>query len=149
MQCARIFDALLSISHLDSDGVQANSRGFAIQDSLSRIESEFSAECDSKPLRFKVWPSDIWVDSDPVLLERILTNLVSNAVKYTQPGGDCWLRVAGEAVEHNFRCGTLDWGFPRNTTKRYSVSFFSSITQSAIAMRGWDSGLLSRIGLHL
>jgi signal transduction histidine kinase/CheY-like chemotaxis protein len=82
-----LFDALLSISHLDSGGVQPRFRGFAIQDFLSRIESEFSAECDSKPLRFVVWPSDIWVDSDPVLLERILTNLVSNAVKYTPPGG--------------------------------------------------------------
>jgi two-component system, sensor histidine kinase len=82
-----LFDALLNISQLDSGGVEANFRHFAIQDSLSRIESEFSAECDRKMLRFKVWPNAAWVHSDPALLDRILLNFVANAVKYTPTGG--------------------------------------------------------------
>jgi len=82
-----LFDALLNISQLDSGGVEASFRNFAIQDSLSRVESEFSAECDRKMLRFKVWPSTAWVHSDPMLLDRILLNFVANAVKYTPTGG--------------------------------------------------------------
>src|SRR5206468_5755495 len=38
-------------------------------------------------LSFRVLPSDAWVRSDFILLERILFNLVSNAVRYTSQGG--------------------------------------------------------------
>jgi two-component system, sensor histidine kinase len=96
-----LFDALLNISQLDAGGVEASFRHFAIQDSLSRIESEFSAECDRKMLRFKVWPSATWVHSDPALLDRILLNFVANAVKYTPTGGGLLVacRHRGERVE--------------------------------------------------
>lgn len=96
-----LFDALLNISQLDAGGVEARFRHFAIQDSLSRIESEFSAECDRKMLRFKVWPSAAWVHSDPALLDRILLNFVANAVKYTPTGGGLLVacRPRGERVE--------------------------------------------------
>lgn len=96
-----LFDALLNISQLDSGGVEASFRNFAIQDSLSRVESEFSAECDRKMLRFKVWPSSAWVHSDPTLLDRILLNLVANAVKYTPSGGGLLVacRPRGDRVE--------------------------------------------------
>lgn len=96
-----LFDALLNISQLDAGGVEAKFRNFAIQDSLSRVESEFSAECDRKMLRFKVWPSTAWVHSDPMLLDRILLNLVANAVKYTPTGGGLLVacRRRGEKVD--------------------------------------------------
>jgi CheY-like chemotaxis protein len=47
----------------------------------------FSAMAREKRLRFRIIPNDAWVRSDFILLERILLNLVSNAVRYTVKGG--------------------------------------------------------------
>jgi CheY-like chemotaxis protein/anti-sigma regulatory factor (Ser/Thr protein kinase) len=41
----------------------------------------------AKDLRLAIVETRAWVDSDPVLLERILSNLVSNAIRYTARGG--------------------------------------------------------------
>jgi CheY-like chemotaxis protein len=54
---------------------------------LQRIESTFAEPAREKNLSFRVLPSDAWVRSDFILLERILFNLVSNAVRYTSQGG--------------------------------------------------------------
>jgi two-component system, sensor histidine kinase len=82
-----LFDALLNIAQLDAGGTPAKPSAYAIEHSLDRIVSEFSAECDRKMLRLTVRPSKAIVWVDPGMLDRVLLNLVANAVKYTQSGG--------------------------------------------------------------
>ena len=60
---------------------------FPIAHLLRRIEATFAAAAREKGLRLRVVPSSAWVRSDAILLERILLNLVSNAVRYTARGG--------------------------------------------------------------
>jgi two-component system, sensor histidine kinase len=94
-----LFDALLNISQLDAGGIKPEPVSHPIQDSLIRIQAEFAAECAHRQLRFMVWPSREWVMTDPALLDRIMLNLVSNAVKYTYTGGvlvGCRKRSAGQ-----------------------------------------------------
>ena len=78
-----LFDALLDISKLDAGVLEPSVAEFPIAPLLKRIEATFLAPAREKGLRLRVLPSDAWVRSDPILLERILLNLVSNAVKYT------------------------------------------------------------------
>jgi len=96
-----LFDSLLSIAQFDAGGVHASPRAVPIQPSLDRLRDGFSGECDLKSLRFTVWPSNAWVDTDPVLLDRILFNLLSNAIKYTPSGGGILVgcRKRGQALE--------------------------------------------------
>jgi CheY-like chemotaxis protein len=54
---------------------------------LSRIAATFAPAARDKGLSLRVVPSNAWVRSDPILLEQILLNLVSNAVRYTPTGG--------------------------------------------------------------
>ena len=54
---------------------------------LKRIESTFADAAREKGLSFRLVPSSAWVRSDFILLERIVLNLVSNAVRYTATGG--------------------------------------------------------------
>src|SRR5262249_47009172 len=54
---------------------------------LTRIDSTFAGAAREKGLSFRVIPSSAWIRSDPILLERIILNLVSNAVRYTASGG--------------------------------------------------------------
>jgi CheY-like chemotaxis protein len=54
---------------------------------LQNIETTFDQATREKGLRLRVRRSDVWVRSDAMLLERILLNLASNAVRYTLRGG--------------------------------------------------------------
>jgi signal transduction histidine kinase/CheY-like chemotaxis protein len=82
-----LLDALLDMSKLDAGGVTARRSEFALQPLLSRIVDDFAADALQRGLRLKLRATHAWVDTDPLLLERIMINLVSNAVRYTQRGG--------------------------------------------------------------
>lgn len=82
-----LLDSLLDISRLDAGAVAPEIADFPVQSLLSRMEDGFMQAAQEKGLTFRVVPSRVWVSSDPVLLERIVTNLVSNALRYTRRGG--------------------------------------------------------------
>src|SRR4029078_12950885 len=81
--CEPLFD----MTKLEPGILQANPADMPVQRLLDRIETTFAAPADQKGLSLRVVPSSGWVRSDPILLERILFNLVSNAVRYTARGG--------------------------------------------------------------
>jgi len=81
-----LFDALLDISKLDAGGITTNVTEFPIARLLRRIEFTFAEVAREKGLSFRVVSSSAWVRSDFVLLERIVLNLLSNAVRYTSAG---------------------------------------------------------------
>ncbi|NMF90039.1 response regulator [Aromatoleum petrolei] len=81
-----LLDSLLDISRLDADVVKPNVRAFPLQPLLDRIAADERPGADARDLELKARPTDAWISSDPVLFERILSNLVSNAVRYTRKG---------------------------------------------------------------
>ena len=83
----RLFSALMDISKLDAGAVAPKRVPFPLASLFERVQREFGPMAATKGLRLVVAPTRAWVDSDPVLLERILANLVSNAVRYTMRGG--------------------------------------------------------------
>jgi CheY-like chemotaxis protein len=83
----KLLDALLDISKLDAGVLTPQVADFAINPLLARMETAFAAAAQAKGLRLRVLPTRLIVRSDPVLLERIVMNLVSNAVRYTERGG--------------------------------------------------------------
>ena len=82
-----LFEALLDMSRLDAGVLEPNLSEFPIERLLKRIETTFTEAAREKGLRFGVVSSSAWVRSDFILLERIVLNLVSNAVRYTPHGG--------------------------------------------------------------
>src|SRR5262249_6102756 len=91
-----LFEALLDMTKLEAGILQANPADLPVQRLPDGIETTFAALADKKGLSLRVVPCREWVHSDPVLLERILFNLVSNAVRYTARGGvvvGCRLRA--------------------------------------------------------
>ena len=81
-----LFNALLDISKLDAGVLATNVTEMPIAHLLTRIESTFAEAARQKGLSFRVVPSSAWVRSDFILLERVMLNLVSNAVRYTSSG---------------------------------------------------------------
>jgi CheY-like chemotaxis protein len=82
-----LFDALLDVSKLDAGIVRPEIRDFSLQAVLDRIGRECAAEAAGKGLRLRLMPTRAAARSDPGLLERILLNLVFNAIRYTNAGG--------------------------------------------------------------
>jgi signal transduction histidine kinase len=82
-----LFNALLDITKLDAGALTPTIGEFPIAELLGRIASTFAPVAQEKGLSIHSVPSSAWVRSDPVLLERIVLNLVSNAVRYTAAGG--------------------------------------------------------------
>lgn len=97
-----LFNALLDISRLDAGVLVPKISEFPVDQLLERLETTSTAVAREKGLRLRVISSRAWVRSDFILLERILLNLVSNAVRYTARGGivvACRRRGAFSRVE--------------------------------------------------
>jgi signal transduction histidine kinase len=82
-----LFNALLDVSKLDAGALTPDVSEFPIARLLKRIESTFAEAAREKELSLRILPSGAWVRTDFILIERILFNLVSNAVRYTSRGG--------------------------------------------------------------
>jgi len=82
-----LFEALLDMSKLEAGILEPNLTEFPVEHLLRRLETTFAGAAREKGLRLRFVPSKAWVRSDFILLERILLNLVSNAVRYTERGG--------------------------------------------------------------
>jgi len=81
-----LFNALLDISKLDAGVLSPSITEFPVAKLLERVDTTFTGAAREKGLSLRVISSSAWVRSDFILLERIVFNLVSNAVRYTSTG---------------------------------------------------------------
>ena len=103
------FDMLLDISKLDAGVVPVNPTTFELAEALVHVCQPFQALVDARGLALRTrWPEGIFVTTDRALLERILRNLLDNALKYTRAGtigvhasldgADCVIRVEDTGI---------------------------------------------------
>ena len=81
-----LFNELLDLSRLDAGTVEARVQAVELEPIFDRLGDLFHAEADRRGLSLRFVPTRHTVRTDPVLLERIVANLVSNALRYTQQG---------------------------------------------------------------
>lgn len=81
-----LFGAILDISRLDAGVIESRPRIFAIRPLLERISREEMPEVKRKGIALHLLPCSLSVQTDPILFERVLRNLLSNAVRYTDRG---------------------------------------------------------------
>jgi two-component system, sensor histidine kinase len=91
-QCVESLDGLLegvlSISRLDAGKVQRHITAVDMRELLMRLQTLYEGVAQSKGLvlRLKLPQGSAWAQTDPVLMERVLGNLLSNALRYTSSG---------------------------------------------------------------
>jgi signal transduction histidine kinase/CheY-like chemotaxis protein len=83
----RSFNAMLDISRLDAGTIEPNIQHFPLRDVFRRLHMHYAGQAEGAGLALRFSPGGKWVSSDPQLLERILGNLIQNALKYTERGG--------------------------------------------------------------
>lgn len=81
-----LLGALLNIGQLDAGRIQPTVKTFQIATILERLKVQFDHMAREKGLELRIVNSTATVVSDRALLERILSNFVSNAIRYTEIG---------------------------------------------------------------
>ena len=83
---AALLNAILDVSRFDAGTVRPERSHFVLGPVLERLRHAHAEAAMRKGLELRVVPSTAVVETDPVLLFRVLSNLVSNAVRYTDEG---------------------------------------------------------------
>ena len=83
----RSFNAMLDISKLDAGALSPKVETFAVRDMFRRLHMQYAGQAEFAGLGLRFTPAGKTVSSDPQLLERIVGNLIQNAIKYTAHGG--------------------------------------------------------------
>lgn len=81
-----LFGGLLDISRLDAGIVEVHRTSFAVQPLIERVCRDYEAQASEKGLELRRRPTRDFVFTDPMLFERILRNIVVNAVTHTDRG---------------------------------------------------------------
>ena len=84
---ADMLDTLLDFSRIEAGVVSPQIQPFSLQDLLNKIEREFEPQADAKGLAYRSRETPLLAQSDPALVELVLRNLVSNAIRYSDAGG--------------------------------------------------------------
>jgi PAS domain S-box-containing protein len=103
-----LLNSLLDISRLDAGVVTPEWEEFPMQRLVDRLSAEFGRQAQGKGLKFSSEACGAVVRSDPNLLAEVITNLVSNAIRYTdkgevkmacvERGGHCHLEVSDTGI---------------------------------------------------
>lgn len=134
------FGAMLDISRLDAGVVQTAPQTFPIRDLFRRLYQQFGGDAEARNLSLRFRATGRIVRSDPLLLERVLANLVQNALRYTRQGG-----VLVAARRHANGIGLEVWdtglGIPEDKMEMIFREFYQIDNPERDRGRGLGMGL--------
>jgi signal transduction histidine kinase/CheY-like chemotaxis protein len=139
-----LLDQLLDLSKLEAGAVQALQEDFAIRDTLAVIETQFAPLARAKGIELRMRASRASIRSDPLLVQRILLNLVANAIRYTDQGG---VLVGCRRRGERLRIAVWDTGCGIPDDRRDDV--FREFVQLGGPERRHSSGIEGPMGLGL
>lgn len=131
-----LFAVLLDVSKLDAGVVEARREAVALGPLLARLVIDYAAQAKAKGVALRQAPTSLVVVSDPVLLEQVLRNLISNAVKYTDAGG-----VVVGARRRAGRVAVEVWDTGRGVPPTQAEAIFEEFYQIDNPERDRDKGL--------
>jgi CheY-like chemotaxis protein/anti-sigma regulatory factor (Ser/Thr protein kinase) len=82
-----LFSELLDITKIDTGGVEPEPEHFSVGDLFSRMRLHFEPTAFEKGLSLRFRGDQFFAYADPMIVERVVRNLVSNAIRYTEDGG--------------------------------------------------------------
>lgn len=123
----RLVDDLMDVSRIKSNKLQLNKGRIELSTVLRDALEVAGPHCEELGHRIDVRlpPESLWLDADRVRLTQVFGNLLTNACKYTLPGGSIWLRATREADDVVVSVADTGVGIPRDMLS----SVFDAFTQ--------------------
>lgn len=81
-----MFDEILDTSKIEADAIKPTLSRFQMGPLLHELRAVFAPAASAKRLELQICCCDVWIESDRLLLSRMLQNLLANAVRYTEAG---------------------------------------------------------------
>ena len=147
-QLLRIVDDILDYSKLEADRLELETTGFNLRELLENVIRLMDRPAESKGLRLYLHIEPgvrLPVRGDPVRLRQVLTNLISNAVKFTEKGSvSVHVKRLGEsAAQHQLRFEVRDTGIgiPAEAMDRMFTAFSQADASTTRLYGGTGLGL--------
>lgn len=144
-QLVRIVDELLEVSRITTGRIQLQKErialGVVVHNAVTTVRSLLDQH--KHELTLSQPRQAIWVHADAARLEQVLVNLLTNAAKYTEPGGHIWVTVQQEGEQAVLRMRDTGVGIAPEILPR----IFDLFTQAERSLDRSQGGL--GIGLAL
>ena len=144
-QLARIVDELLEVSRITTGRIQLHPTRIALRVVVENAVGTVRALIDQRQhqLTMSLPAQAVWVHADAARMEQVVVNLLTNAAKYTDPGGKIWLTLQPEGTEAVLRVRDTGVGIAPELLPR----IFDLFTQAERSLDRAQGGL--GIGLAL
>ena len=135
-----LLEGMLDLSRIDLGVTQAELRPIELDTLLKRVVATHAASAKAKGLALRLHRTSCWVTSDPVLLFRMISNLVANAVCYTDRGK---ILVGVRRVADKIRIEVWDTGIGISAEHQPLIfnEFYQADNQERNARKGLGLGL--------
>lgn len=132
-----LLDSLLDISRLDVAGIKPDRRTFELQVVFERLANAFRRAAADRNITLRFRHTPLWADSDPLLVERMIANLVSNALRYSSTSGRVLVvaRRRGEQLLIEIRDNGI------GIAKEHQAEIFAEFYQVGNTAREHNKGL--------
>jgi PAS domain S-box-containing protein len=144
-QLTRLVDDLLDVSRISRGKITLRREPVSLRAAVQMAVETCRSQIESAghALRIDLPPSDLELEADPARLAQVLSNLLSNAAKYMEPGGDIRLSAAGEGGQAVIRIRDTGVGMAADALDR----IFDPFVQVDASLERSQGGL--GIGLTL
>jgi PAS domain S-box-containing protein len=141
-----LISTLLNITRIESGTIVINTRMLKVDRASEEVIKELSLAASEKEITLSLTQSGklaTSVRTDNLILKEIITNLVSNAIKYTSEGGAVNIEITGRAKDVLVCVSDNGWGIPKESHDQVFSKFFRA--QNTVKRETTGTGL----GLYL
>ena len=137
---------ILKLNKLENQQIYPEGKTFDLGEQLRESLLEFETAWEAKELNIECDIADeIFVEADPELLKLVWTNLISNAVKFTDPGGTVGLRLTADGPWASVAVSDTGCGISKETGNRIFEKFYQGDTAHATEGNGLGLALVKRV----
>ncbi len=136
-----MLDSLLNMSKLEAGAISAEPKPFLVQTVFDRVDAEMWHSADKKDLSYRSRETTATANSDILIVELIIRNLISNAIRYTNTGGilvACRKRRPGTLLIEVWDTGI---GIQKNKTREIFKPFHQLSNPERDSVKGFGLGL--------
>lgn len=136
-------NGILDLARIDAQGIAVRPRTIDITEYLARLSADVTPAAQDRSLTLRTTHPEpgIFISMDPFHLERILLNLVANALKFTPAGGTIDVRVVHQADKLVFEVEDTGCGIPHEAQARIFERFSQVEDRPGTAPSGTGIGL--------